>query len=184
MSVIGYFTTSPVVLMRRSEPSGGTTTTTTTIESLCTSAFYGVGSTLEEACCSPVITELFYNQVAIAPGDVGNPLKETSCTGTLFTGYIDSGPYEVTNGIINYAPFVCPICPEPCECFEIVGDSLFIYASWTDCCGNVHIDESLENGAKLCLQLDRGGNPNITFSTSGSYIALGTTCVCGGSCGR
>ena len=31
MSVIGYFTTSPVVLMRRWEPSGGTTTTTTTI---------------------------------------------------------------------------------------------------------------------------------------------------------
>ena len=30
MSVIGYFTTSPVVLMRRWEPSGGTTTTTTT----------------------------------------------------------------------------------------------------------------------------------------------------------
>jgi len=32
MSVIGYFTTSPVVLMRRWEPSGGTTTTTTTID--------------------------------------------------------------------------------------------------------------------------------------------------------
>ena len=184
MSVIAYFTTSPVVLMRRWDPSGGTTTTTTTIESLCTSAFYGVGSTLEEACCSPVITELFYNQVAIAPGDVGNPLYLYGCGDTLFTGYIDFGPYEVTNGIINYAPFVCPICPESCECFEIGGDSLLIYASWTDCCGNVYTDEPIQNGAKLCLRLDRGGNPIIQFSTSGDYTATGNACVCGQSCGR
>lgn len=60
MSVIGYFTTSPVVLMRRWEPSGGTTTTTTTIDCnqvyeidvyaasggqcpLCTQCFVGIG---------------------------------------------------------------------------------------------------------------------------------------------
>lgn len=150
----------------------------------CTSAFYGVGYTDTEVCCSPVITQLFYNNGAISPGDAGNPLKLTSCTGTLFTGYIDSGPYPVTNGIINYTPIACPECPASCECFEIGGSSLLIYADWTDCCGNEYLNDPIQNGAKLCIQLDRSGNPRIQFASDGFYSALGTTCVCGQSCGR
>lgn len=150
----------------------------------CTSAFYGVGYTPEEVCCFPVIEQLFYNQGAISPGTAGNPLKLTSCTGTLFTGYIDSGPYQVTNGIINNTPIACPECPTSCECFEILGESLLIYADWTDCCGNEHLSEPIQNGAKLCIQLDRNGNPRIQFNASGEAIATGNPCVCGQSCGR
>ena len=174
MSVIGYFTTSPVVLMRRWEPLQE-----------CTSDFYAVGSTAEEACCYPVITELFYNQGAIPPGDAGNPLYLYGCGNTLFTGYIDSGPYQVINGIINYGVIVvCPICPSSCECFEIWGPDLLVYASWTDCCGDVYTDEPIQSGAKLCLQLNRDGSPTIQFSTSGDYTATGDQCECGQSCGR
>lgn len=71
-----------------------------------------------------------------------------------------------------------------CECFEIGGSSLLIYADWTDCCGNEYISDPIQNGAKLCLQLDRGGNPNITFLSDGYYTATGNACVCGQSCGR
>ena len=150
----------------------------------CGSDYYLIGSTTEEVCCFPSMEKLYYNQGAIPPGDAGNPLYLYGCGDTLFTGYID-GPYQVTNGIIDYGTIiVCPICPQPCECFIIEGDGLLINASWTDCCEN---EESgfIMNGERLCIKLNRDGSPRIQFNSSGAYYtATGNPCACGESCGR
>jgi hypothetical protein len=163
--------------MRRSEPSGGTTTTTTTIESLCTSAFYGVGYTVEEVCCSPLIEQLFYNQVAIAPGDAGNPLYLYGCGDTLFTGYIDSGPYPVTNGIINYIPIACPECPASCYCYNLVLEAFSTDYEYTDCCGE-RFSGNTSQGFTICCDAN-----NPPFASSGTWYQLGP-CNCGDVCGR